>query len=250
VKLISRNAKKDPIIDKFRMGEPYCNDPRCQRNRNGERHKAHLTNEKQVSIYVGKNYCNDPRCKRNRNGERHEAHTEDTISKETTVEKHSDTAEPDTYSYCNDPRCQVNKNGERHRPHSPDNPESYYIKYKGGHKAYPSPTATRMHFYGDRIEVDHPKLVIPYRFMKNIENMHEKKISAFRVLILGLIFLPLAIVGALWKKNHIYTIIRFRDDYDNDQLIIVDFDQNLDSAQSVIYKRMLEFHKRGNALRV
>jgi hypothetical protein len=193
-KLISRNAKKDPIIDKFRMGEPYCNDPRCKRNRNGERHKAHLRNEKQVSIYVGKNYCNDPRCKRNRNGERHEAHIEGTISKETTVEKHSDTAEPDTpdtYSYCNDPRCQVNKNGDRHRPHSPDDPESYYIKYKGGHKAYPSPTATRMHFYGDRIEVDHPKLVIPYRYMKNIENMHEKKISAFRVIILGLISFPL-----------------------------------------------------------
>jgi hypothetical protein len=132
---------------------------------------------------------------------------------------------------------------ERHRPHSPDNPDSYYIKYKGGHNAYPSPTATRMHFYEDRIVVDNPELVISYRFMKNIENIHENRISALRVVVLGLIFVPLAIVGAMWKKNHIYTIIRFRDDDDDDQKIIVDFDKNLDSAQSVIYKRMLEFRK-------
>ena len=225
------------------MGEPYCNDPRCQRNRNGERHKVHLTNENQASIFIGENYCNDPRCRKNRNGERHEAHVESINSKETTVEKLSDTTERDTYSYCNDPRCQTNRNGERHRPHSPDNPDSYYIKYKGGHKAYPSPTATRMHFYEDRIEVDNPELVIPYRIMKNIENIHEKRISALRVVVLGLIFVPLAIVGAMWKKNHIYTIIRFRDDDDDDQKIIVDFEKNLDSAQSVIYKRMLEFRK-------
>jgi hypothetical protein len=42
------------------MGETYCNDPRCQRNRNGERHKAHITGEKLASHYVGENYCNDP----------------------------------------------------------------------------------------------------------------------------------------------------------------------------------------------
>jgi hypothetical protein len=76
--------------------------------------------------------------------------------------------------------------------------------------------------------------------MQNIENTNEKKISALRVIVLGLIFVPLAIVGALWKKNHIYTIIRFRDYFD-DQMIVLDFDQNIDSAQSVIYKRMLEF---------
>jgi hypothetical protein len=226
------------------MGETYCNDPRCQRNRNGERHKAHITGEKLASHYVGENYCNDPRCQRNRDGEKHEAHIERIISKETTVEKFSDTTEGDTY--CNDPRCQTNRDGEIHRPHSSDNPDSYYIKYMGGHKAYPSPTATRMHFYEDRIEVDNPKLVIPFGSMKNIENMVEKRISTLRVVALGLIFVPLAIVGALWKKNHIYTIIRFRDDFD-DQMIIVDFDQNLDSAQSVIYKKMLEFRTKDSS---
>jgi hypothetical protein len=97
-----------------------------------------------------------------------------------------------------------------------------------------------MHFYYDRIEIDNPKLIVPYRYMQNIENTNEKKISALRVILLGLIFVPLAIVGALWKKNHVYTIIRFRDNFD-DQMIVLDFDQNIASAQSLIYKRMLEF---------
>lgn len=113
----------------------------------------------------------------------------------------------------------------------------------GGHKAYPSPSSTTMHFYEDRIEVDSPKLVIPYRSLKNIENMTEKRISILRVVALGLIFVPLAIVGALWKKNHIYTINRFSDNSD-DQMIIADFDKNLVSAQSVIYNRMLEFRNK------
>jgi hypothetical protein len=107
-----------------------------------------------------------------------------------------------------------------------------------------SPSGTRMYFYEERIEVDNPKLVIPYRSMKNIENITERRISILRVVVLGLIFVPLAIVGALWKKNHICTIIRFNDDSD-DQMVIVDFDQNLDSAQSVIYNRMLEFRNKG-----
>jgi hypothetical protein len=173
--------------------------------------------------------------------ERHEAHNERIILKETTTERFFDTTE--VYPYCNDPRCQTNRGEERDRPHTPDNPYFYYIKYIGGHKAYPSPSGTRMYFFEDRIEVDSPKLVIPYRSMKNIENMTERRISILRVVALGLIFVPLAIVGALWKKNLIYTVIRFKDDFD-DQMIIVDFDQNLDSAQSVIYNSMLEFRNK------
>ncbi len=238
---VSRNTKKYQVIVNFRMGEPYCNDPRCQRNRNGERHKAHVISEKLANIYFGENYCNDPRCQRNRNGERHEAHNERIIQNETTVERLFGNTE--TYPYCNDSRCQTNRGGERHRPHSPDNPYIYYIQYMGGHKAYPSPSSTTMHFYEDRIEVGSPKLVIHYRSMKNIENMTEKRISILRVVALGLIFIPLAIVGALWKKNHIYSIIRFSDEAD-DQMIIVDFGKNLDSAQSVIYNRMLEFRNK------
>jgi hypothetical protein len=219
------------------MGEPYCNDPRCQRNRSGERHKVHAL-EEQTNIYLGENYCNNPRCPRNRKGQRHETHTESIISNEKSVDERLDTI--DVYTYCNDPRCRTNRDGERHRQHSPDNPYFYNIKYLGGHKSFPTHTNTKLHFYYDRVEIDDPKLVVPYRHMQNIENTNERRISALRVIILGLIFVPLAIVGALWKKNHIYTIIRFRDCFD-DQMIVLDFDENINSAQSVIYRRMLEF---------
>jgi hypothetical protein len=104
---ISRNTKKYQVIEKFKMGDPYCNDPRCQRNRNGERHKAHVISEKLANIYFGENYCNDPRCQRNRNGERHEAHNEKIILKETTAERSFDTT--GVYPFCNDPRCQTNR---------------------------------------------------------------------------------------------------------------------------------------------
>jgi hypothetical protein len=144
---VSTNTKKYQVIEKFKMGESYCNDPRCQRNRNGERH---------------------------------ESHNERIIQNETTVERLFGTTE--TYPYCNDPRCQTNRGGVRHRPHSSENPYFYYIQYLGGHKAYPSPSSTTMHFYEDRIEVGSPKLVIPYRSMKNIENMTEKRISILRVI--------------------------------------------------------------------
>jgi hypothetical protein len=39
--------------------------------------------------------------------------------------------------------------------------------------------------------------------MSNIENADEKKISKLRVVGLGLVFLPLAIVGTVWKKKRI-----------------------------------------------
>ena len=75
-----------------------------------ERHKAHVRSEKLANIYFGENYCNDPRCQSNRNGDRHEAHTERIILKETTTERSFDTTE--VYPYCNDPRCQTNRGGE------------------------------------------------------------------------------------------------------------------------------------------
>jgi hypothetical protein len=51
------------------------------------------------------------------------------------------------------------------------------------------------------------------------------------------------IVGAMWKKNHSYTVTQCHDEI-VEHTIIVDFDEYLDSAQPLIYRRMLEFRKR------
>jgi hypothetical protein len=154
-------------------------------------------------------------------------------------------------SYCNDGSCAMTRRGERHPAHNgvplEMAPQGYLeycdVKYVGGHKAYPRPTDTRMSFYDDRIELGNPNLVIPYSAMKNLENFDEKKISAKRVVALGLVAVPLAIVGAMWKKNHIYTVIQYQDEMD-DHTIVVDFEEYLDAAQPLIYRKMLELRKR------
>jgi len=72
--------------------------------------------------------------------------------------------------------------------------------------------------------------------MTNIENMDEKKMSALRVVGLGLVFLPLAIVGALWKKKKIYTVIEYNDGVDT-QSLVLDFEKNLEKKQPFFIKR-------------
>jgi hypothetical protein len=200
---------------------------------------------------VTESYCNDGSCAMTRRGERHPAHngvpleTEDPhmnnqIENPVTVE-----------SYCNDGSCAMTRRGERHPAHNgvplEMAPQGYLeycdVKYMGGHKAYPRPTDTQMSFYDDRIELGNPNLVIPYSAMKNLENFDEKKISAKRVVALGLVAVPLAIVGAMWKKNHIYTVIQYQDEMD-DHTIVVDFEEYLDAAQPLIYRKMLELRKR------
>jgi hypothetical protein len=73
--------------------------------------------------------------------------------------------------------------------------------------------------------------------------MDEKKISALRVVGLGLIFVPLAIVGAIWKKNHIYTVLQYKDEI-GEQTIILDFGKFIEKLQPFIYRKMLEFRRR------
>jgi hypothetical protein len=92
-----------------------------------------------------------------------------------------------------------------------------------------------MYFYEDHIEIENPQLDIPYSTMTNIENADKDKVSLFRVAMFG-------VIGALWKKNHIYTIIQYRDEID-DHTIAVDFDGYIDEAQPLIYRKMIEFQK-------
>jgi hypothetical protein len=125
----------------------------------------------------------------------------------------------------------------------------YYadITYIGGHKAHPTSADTGIYIYNDRIEIGvseaDTELSIPYGNMIEIENMDEKKISALRVVGLGLVFIPLAIVGAMWKKKHIYTVIQYRDEMD-EQTIVLDFEDKIDEFQPYIYRKMLEFRKK------
>jgi len=116
------------------------------------------------------------------------------------------------------------------------------VKYMGGHVEFPKPSNCRLYFYNDRMELENPDLIIPYKSIISIENMDEKKISAKRVIALGLVFVPLAIVGAMWKKKRLYTVIEYTDSEDN-RIIIIDFDDIVEVMQPFIYRRMTRFKK-------
>jgi hypothetical protein len=117
--------------------------------------------------------------------------------------------------------------------------KEFKVAYIGGHKAFPKKTHTKFRIHEDGIELMEPSLKIPYSSMTKIENMDEKRISALRVVVLGLVFLPLAVVGALWKKKYLYTVIQYGDGID-EQTIVLDFARNIDQIQPLIYQKMLD----------
>ncbi len=130
----------------------------------------------------------------------------------------------------------MTRRGERHPAHFSGDRDYCDIQYIGGHKAYPSSTDTKTYIYNDQVEIENPQLTIPFSAMTNIENADKEKISLFRVVMFG-------VVGALWKKNHIVTVIQYRDEID-DHTIVVDFDVYIDDAQSLNYRKKLEFRNR------
>ena len=77
--------------------------------------------------------------------------------------------------------------------------------------------------------------------MTNIQNMDEKKISALRVVGLGLVFVPLTIVAAVWKKKHIYTVIQYND---GELTVVLDFGRFIDKLEPFIYRKMLEYRNK------
>ena len=75
---------------------------------------------------------------------------------------------------------------------------------------------------------------IYYSQIKDISNSDEKRRKEDWV--------ALGIIGLFWKTKHIYTIIEYHDGADN-QVIVIDFDNNVNYAQGLIYKKMLECRK-------
>jgi hypothetical protein len=113
--------------------------------------------------------------------------------------------------------------------------DSGRVQYMGGHKAFPKPVFTYVHFYDDRIELEcYGGIKIYYNQIKDISNSDEKRRKEDWV--------ALGIIGLFWKTKHIYTIIEYHDGVDN-QVIVIDFDNNVNYAQGLIYKKMLDYRK-------
>jgi len=129
-----------------------------------------------------------------------------------------------------------------------DSIKSYTAKYVGGHVEYPTSKNCKVFLYDDRLEIyleiyewqkdnyeNKPSIIVSYESMTNIESANEDKISAFRVAMLG-------IVGGLWKKKHVYTLIQYKDEVD-EKTIVLDFGKKINEAQPLIYHNMLESRK-------
>lgn len=113
--------------------------------------------------------------------------------------------------------------------------------YLGGHKAIPiqKPMDIKILVFPDRLELTNVQLTIPYSSMRNIENMDKEQISTLRVVAIGVIFWPLLLVGRLWKKEKLYTVLEFDDGNDN-QTIILDFGDHIEEMQPLIYRKMIK----------
>jgi hypothetical protein len=89
------------------------------------------------------------------------------------------------------------------------------------------------------------RIKVNYSSISNVETMDKERISKLRVVGLGVIFQPLAIVGALWKKKQRYTVIQYRDEDTNmDQTMIFDCGNNVDHIQFMLYDLMIKYKKR------
>jgi hypothetical protein len=60
--------------------------------------------------------------------------------------------------------------------------------------------------------------------------MYDKKIAAERIVMF-------VVIGALWKKRHLYTIMHYKEEL-NDQTIVLDFEENIEKLQTHIYSKM------------
>lgn len=110
---------------------------------------------------------------------------------------------------------------------------TFNAKYVGGHKAFPKSKDVKVLIYADRIKVTELNIDVLYSSVSNIENADESKISAMRVVLLG-------VVGALWKKKHVYTVVQYTDPLNEKQTLIFDFEKDMDKAQPLIYQKVLE----------
>ena len=107
-------------------------------------------------------------------------------------------------------------------------------EYMGGHILYPKKKKTAVHIETDRLIIEKlDNLEIPYSKITKLDNMDEKRITKTRIFATGLI------VGLLWKKKFVYTVIEYNDGL-QDQQVILDCDKDAQAAQRFIYARMLK----------
>jgi len=104
-------------------------------------------------------------------------------------------------------------------------------EYLGGHTAYPKKKDVKLVLEPQSLAIRELGLNLAYKDISSIENMTKEKMSAKRVILLG-------VVGALWKKEELYMVLTYNDPVIKaDQSMIFKMEK-LDEAQPAIYQRI------------
>lgn len=139
------------------------------------------------------------------------------------------------------------KHDKKETEEQANKPIVFDAEYIGGHKLYPQKTDCKVRLYIDNIDIElqgrkhkGQNIIIPYTKISDFQNEDEEKIRKRRIVALGLIFLPLAILGAVWKKKVRYTVIEYTDKLGMQETVIVDFGKHVERAQQSIYSKVTD----------
>lgn len=104
-------------------------------------------------------------------------------------------------------------------------------KYLGGHGAFPKAMKCALHVYPSHIEIPEMMLKISYERIENVQTMTEKKLTATRLLMLG-------VLAFVFKKKKQYLVITYKDEAGMIQNPVFDV-KKLDEVQPAIYRAKL-----------
>lgn len=114
-----------------------------------------------------------------------------------------------------------------------DAAQEFAGEYLGGHPAFPKKSRVHLSLEEQDLVISEMEVSIPYRNIKRIESMTKEKITAARVLFLG-------IVGALWKKEQLYMVLTYKDGASRSNISMIFKLDEIEKAQPSIYQRMID----------
>jgi hypothetical protein len=101
------------------------------------------------------------------------------------------------------------------------------------------PQNVNVFIYPEEMIVDPFRHDIEYSSIISIENIDEKQAVQWeKVIGLGIIFAPLAIVGYKRKEKRAITVIKYVTNAPESQTVVIDFNWNVDYAYNIISRRM------------
>ncbi|RLI07396.1 hypothetical protein DRO42_08140 [Candidatus Bathyarchaeota archaeon] len=108
---------------------------------------------------------------------------------------------------------------------------SYEGKYLGGHSAFPKEMKVHINLMPNYLEIQEFPAFIPYENIINVQSMSQEKLSAMRLLLVG-------IFAFAWKKKKQFMVLTYKDDAGIEQNPVFDM-KKIEEVQPAIYRKMI-----------